>query len=197
MGIKEIVPQDELTTYSRHAVFKDAKKRKTSSPKDTQYYGTRRTQRRTHHLEGGSDFSGDGKSINNVGSEADKNSQMNSNKYEKLRKRNIEIQEESLKKIMPLAKQLSKQLSERSEKIKADKHKKSVKFRDNSKLVENNNRNKNSSSKIPNKVHATNTSINLNELAGMSTSNTSGTIENDDDSLILPNLANVSNLDGK
>ena len=122
---------------------------------------------------------------------------MNSNKYEKLRKRNIEIQEESLKKIMPLAKQLSKQLSERSEKIKADKHKKSVKFRDNSKLVENNNRNKsNNSSKIPNKVHATNTSINLNELAGMSTSNTSGTIENDDDSLILPNLANVSNLDG-
>merc|ERR1712157_565661 len=67
----------------------------------------------------------------------------------------------------------------------------------NSKLVENNNRNKsNNSSKIPNKVHATNTSINLNELAGMSTSNTSGTIENDDDSLILPNLANVSNLDG-
>ena len=97
---------------------------------------------------------------------------------------------------MPLAKQLSKQLSERSEKIKADKHKKSVKFRDNSKLVENNNRSNKSSSKIPNKVHATNTSINLNELAGMSTSNTSGTIENDDDSLILPNLANVSNLDG-
>lgn len=108
---------------------------------------------------------------------------------------------------MPLAKQLSKQLSERSEKIKADKQKKNVKFRDNSNLVENISQttkvgaphydpaSSNNKTISQNKVHATNLSINLNELAGMSSSTNDTTIENDD-SLILPNLSNVSNLDG-
>lgn len=54
-----------LSTYSGHTVFPDAKKRKTSSPKQSHqhYYGTRRTQR-NHHLERGGDFSEDGKSVN-------------------------------------------------------------------------------------------------------------------------------------